>query len=125
MIDVLSVLREALADRYSVERELGEGGMAIVYLAQDLKHNRQVAIKVFRPEVAAQMGEERFLLEIETAASLSHPHILTVHDSGAAEGTKRPAARSSTKSLATPAERASTKSPVTLSWGSSAGGLSR
>ncbi|MFC1639785.1 protein kinase, partial [Gemmatimonadota bacterium] len=86
MTDVLAVLRASLADRYSIERELGEGGMAIVYLAQDLKHNRQVAIKVFRPEVAAQLGEERFLLEIETAASLSHPHILTVHDSGAAEG---------------------------------------
>jgi serine/threonine protein kinase/tetratricopeptide (TPR) repeat protein len=86
MVDVLEVIRASLADRYSVERELGEGGMAIVYLAQDLKHNRQVAIKVFRPEVAAQMGAERFLLEIETAASLSHPHILTVFDSGAAEG---------------------------------------
>ena len=85
-MDVLSILRAALADRYSVDRELGEGGMAIVYLAQDLKHNRQVAIKVFRPEVAAQLGEERFLLEIETAASLSHPHILTVFDSGSAEG---------------------------------------
>ena len=86
MTDVLSVLRASLVERYSVERELGEGGMAIVYLAHDIKHNRQVAIKVFRPEVAAQLGEERFLLEIETAASLSHPHILTVFDSGAAEG---------------------------------------
>jgi tetratricopeptide (TPR) repeat protein len=86
MIDVLSVLRSALRDRYAIERELGEGGMAVVYLAQDVKHNRQVAIKVFKPEVAEQLGEERFLLEIETAASLNHPHILTVHDSGVAEG---------------------------------------
>jgi len=86
MTEVMAKLSAALADRYTIERELGEGGMAIVYLAKDLKHNRKVAIKVFKPEVAEQMGKERFLLEIETAASLNHPHILTVHDSGAAEG---------------------------------------
>ena len=86
MTDVMEVVRAALADRYVIERELGEGGMAVVYLARDVKHSRQVAIKVFKPEVAEQLGEERFLLEIETAAGLSHPHILTVHDSGAAAG---------------------------------------
>ncbi len=86
MTDVVSVLNAALDERYRIARKLGEGGMAIVYLADDLKHNRQVVIKVFKPEVAEQLGAERFLLEIETAASLNHPHILTVHDSGAVEG---------------------------------------
>ena len=69
-------LSTALADRYRIERELGAGGMATVYLAQDLKHDRQVAIKVLRPELAAALGAERFLREIETTAKLSHPHIL-------------------------------------------------
>ncbi len=86
MTDLLAKLQSALAERYTIERELGAGGMAIVYLAQDLKHHRRVAIKVFRPDLAEALGEERFLREIETAASLSHPHILTVHDSGSAEG---------------------------------------
>jgi serine/threonine-protein kinase len=75
----------ALADRYRIERELGQGGMATVYLAQDLKHHRKVAIKVLKPELAAVIGAERFLREIQTVAALQHPHILGLIDSGAAE----------------------------------------
>ena len=78
-------LTEAVADRYRIERELGAGGMATVYLAQDLKHDRKVAIKVLRPELAAVIGAERFLSEIKTTAALQHPHILPLHDSGAAD----------------------------------------
>jgi len=85
-VDVPDALRQALADRYAIERELGQGGMATVYLAEDLKHHRQVAIKVLKPELAAAVGSERFLREIEIAAQLSHPHILPLHDSGAADG---------------------------------------
>ncbi|MBA2291780.1 MAG: protein kinase [Gemmatimonadales bacterium] len=85
MSDALARLTAALADRYTIERELGAGGMATVYLAQDLKHNRQVAIKVLRPELAQAMGAERFLLEIETTANLRHPHILPLYDSGNAD----------------------------------------
>jgi tetratricopeptide (TPR) repeat protein len=77
-------LRQALGDRYDVVRELGRGGMAIVYLARDLRHDRLVAIKVMRPEITAASGPERFLREIKLAARLQHPHILPVHDSGAA-----------------------------------------
>src|SRR3989449_6807914 len=76
----------ALAERYHVERELGRGGMATVYLAQDLKHDRDVAIKVLNPEVATSVGVERFLREIRLAARLQHPHILPLHDSGEAGG---------------------------------------
>jgi serine/threonine-protein kinase len=79
-------LKKALADRYTIERELGSGGMATVYLAQDLKHNRQVAVKVLDPNLAQALGAERFLREIETAANLTHPHILPLHDSGEANG---------------------------------------
>jgi hypothetical protein len=79
-------LRAALADRYRIERELGQGGMATVYLAEDLKHHRQVAVKVLRPELAATLGPERFVREIEVAARLQHPHILGVLDSGNAGG---------------------------------------
>jgi serine/threonine-protein kinase len=79
-------LAAALADRYSIERELGRGGMATVYLARDLRHDRPVALKVLRPELAAAMGPERFRREITTAARLQHPHILGVHDSGEAAG---------------------------------------
>ncbi|MEP7325528.1 MAG: protein kinase [Gemmatimonadota bacterium] len=79
-------LAAALADRYRIERELGQGGMATVYLAEDLKHHRQVAIKVLRPDLAAALGPERFTQEIEIAARLQHPHILPVHDSGSADG---------------------------------------
>jgi serine/threonine protein kinase/TolB-like protein/Tfp pilus assembly protein PilF len=75
-------LREGLADRYAVERELGRGGMATVYLARDLRHERPVALKVLHPELSASMGAERFLREVRLAARLQHPHILTVLDSG-------------------------------------------
>src|SRR5215211_4968942 len=78
-------LAAALADRYRLEQELGAGGMATVYLAQDLKHHRKVAIKVLRPELAAVIGAERFLTEIRTTANLQHPHILALFDSGAAD----------------------------------------
>ncbi|MEP7326040.1 MAG: protein kinase [Gemmatimonadota bacterium] len=80
-----SNLATALADRYRIERELGAGGMATVYLAQDLKHDRRVAVKVLRPELAAVIGAERFLAEIKTTANLQHPHILPLFDSGAAD----------------------------------------
>ena len=81
-MDVAVALRQALADRYRIERELGAGGMATVYLAEDLKHHRRVAIKVLRPELAASLGADRFLREIETTAPLTHPHILPLLDSG-------------------------------------------
>ena len=84
--DALERLRIALAGRYDVERLLGAGGMATVYLARDLRHERSVAVKVLRPEVAAALGPERFLREIRIAARLLHPHILPVHDSGEADG---------------------------------------
>ena len=86
MPDLLDSLREALAHRYAVERELGRGGMATVFLAEDLKHHRSVAIKVLHAELTAALGTERFLREIETAARLQHPHILPLYDSGAATG---------------------------------------
>jgi eukaryotic-like serine/threonine-protein kinase len=81
-------LRASLADRYTIERELGAGGMATVYLAEDLKHHRKVALKVLRPELAASLGHERFLREITTTANLRHPHILPLFDSGRAVGTE-------------------------------------
>jgi eukaryotic-like serine/threonine-protein kinase len=86
LTSTLDRLTAALASRYTIERELGAGGMATVYLAEDLKHHRKVAVKVLRPELAATMGPERFLREIEVAARLQHPHILPLHDSGEAEG---------------------------------------
>ncbi len=79
-------LTAALADRYRLERELGQGGMATVYLAQDLRHDRRVAVKLLRPELAAVIGAERFLAEIRTTANLQHPHILPLFDSGEAAG---------------------------------------
>ncbi|MEO9116112.1 MAG: serine/threonine-protein kinase, partial [Gemmatimonadaceae bacterium] len=79
-------LASALSDRYTIERELGAGGMATVYLAHDIKHDRDVAIKVLRPELAAVIGADRFLSEIKTTAQLQHPHILPLFDSGAADG---------------------------------------
>ena len=79
-------LTAALGDRYRIERELGQGGMATVYLAEDLRHRRKVAVKVLRPELAAALGPDRFLREIEVAAQLHHPHILPLYDSGDAEG---------------------------------------
>ena len=86
MLEILARLKAALADRYAIDRELGHGGTATVYLAQDLKHGRSVAVKVLRPELAAALGAERFLREIEIAARLTHPHILPLHDSGEAAG---------------------------------------
>jgi serine/threonine-protein kinase len=86
MPDLLERLTAALADRYRVDRELGHGGMATVYLAEDLKHHRPVALKVLRPELAAVLGPDRFLREIELCARLTHPHILPLHDSGEADG---------------------------------------
>lgn len=86
MPDSLSRLAAALVDRYAVERKLGAGGMATVYLARDIRHKRNVAIKVLRPELAATVGSARFLREIETAARLHHPHILPLYDSGEAGG---------------------------------------
>jgi len=79
-------LEGGLGGRYALERELGQGGMAVVFLARDLRHERAVALKVLRPEIAAEVGAERFLREIKLAAGLTHPHILPVYDSGAAEG---------------------------------------
>jgi eukaryotic-like serine/threonine-protein kinase len=79
-------LSQALAHRYRIERQLGAGGMATVYLAEDLRHRRQVAVKVLRPELAAALGPDRFIREIEVAARLHHPHILPLYDSGEADG---------------------------------------
>ncbi len=79
-------LTAALEDRYSIERELGAGGMATVYLARDKKHDRDVALKVLKPDVASEVGAERFVREIKLAARLTHPHILPLHDSGEADG---------------------------------------
>ena len=79
-------LNAALAERYRIERELGQGGMATVYLAEDLKHKRKVALKVLKPELAAVLGAERFVQEITTTAALQHPHILPLFDSGTADG---------------------------------------
>jgi len=84
--DLLSRLQSALGAHYSVERELGRGGMATVYLAQDLKHDREVALKVLRPELTAILGRERFLNEVRLTAKLDHPHILTLIDSGETDG---------------------------------------
>ena len=86
MTDVAGHLVAALAGRYTIERELGQGGMATVYLAHDVRHDRQVAIKVLHPELAAALGGERFLSEIKTTAKLQHPHILPLLDSGEAGG---------------------------------------
>jgi len=86
MPELLKRVQQALADRYRIERELGAGGMATVYLAQDLKHHRQVAVKVLKPVLAATLGADRFFREIEVAAQLQHPNILPLLDSGQAEG---------------------------------------
>ncbi len=86
MSDLIETLRTAVAERYVVQRELGRGGMATVFLADDLKHRRPVALKVLHAELAAALGPERFLREIEIAARLQHPHILPLYDSGAAAG---------------------------------------
>src|SRR5207247_10261219 len=86
MSDALERLGAALAEHYAIERQIGAGGMATVYLARDLKHDRSVALKVLRPELAAVLGAERFLREIAVTARLDHPHILTLIDSGEADG---------------------------------------
>ncbi|HEY6225136.1 MAG TPA: serine/threonine-protein kinase, partial [Gemmatimonadales bacterium] len=82
----LERLTAALAGRYAIEREVGSGGMATVYLARDVKHDRQVAVKILRPELASVLGPDRFLREVAIAAKLNHPHILALHDSGEADG---------------------------------------
>ena len=86
MTDILAVLRRGLAGSHEIERELGRGGMARVFLARELKHDRLVALKVLDPDLARAVGSERFLREIRLAARLQHPHILTVHDSGEVPG---------------------------------------
>ncbi|HYC32201.1 MAG TPA: serine/threonine-protein kinase, partial [Gemmatimonadales bacterium] len=86
MPELLGRLQSALAARYRLDREVGAGGMATVYLAQDLRHSRAVALKVLRPELAAVIGAERFLAEITLTANLQHPHILPLFDSGEADG---------------------------------------
>src|SRR5215212_85341 len=86
MPELLYRLQVALADRYRIESEIGAGGMATVYLAQDLRHDRKVALKLLRPELSAVIGAERFLAEIKLTANLQHPHILPLFDSGEADG---------------------------------------
>src|SRR3989475_4651201 len=86
MPELLSRLQPALSDRYQLDREAGAGGMATVYLAEDVRHDRRVALKVLRPELSAVIGAERFLAEIKLTANLQHPHILPLFDSGEADG---------------------------------------
>src|SRR4249920_2751542 len=86
MPELLSRLQTALFDRYRLDREIGAGGMATVYLAQDIKHDRKVALKVLRPELAAVLGAERFVVEIKPPAALQPPHIPPLFDSGTADG---------------------------------------
>src|SRR6188508_2474521 len=86
MADLRAQIQEGLSGSYALERELGRGGMATVFLARDLKHDRKVALKVLHPELAASLGPERFQREIKLAARLQHPHILPVLDSGEAAG---------------------------------------
>ena len=86
MIDSIAQLTAALADRYVIDREIGAGGMATVYLARDLKHDRPVALKVLNPELGAVLGVERFLAEIRVTANLQHPNLLPLFDSGEAAG---------------------------------------
>ena len=86
MSDIPEALEAALADRYQLQRELGRGGMATVYLARDSKHKRSVAVKVLRPDLSASIGADRFLREIEIAAQLQHPHVLMLIDSGETDG---------------------------------------
>jgi len=82
MIEPSERLTTSLADRYRIERELGRGGMATVYLARDVRHERDVAVKVLSPELAESLGRQRFVREIRMAAKLNHPHILPLYDSG-------------------------------------------
>src|SRR5712671_1026857 len=86
ILDVVEQLNIALAGRYVIERRIGEGGMATVYLARDLRHNRNVALKLLKPELGAMLGVERFLSEIVVTANLQHPNLLPLFDSGEAGG---------------------------------------
>ena len=83
---LLERLKSALSDRYAVDSEIGRGGMAVEFLAEDLRHDRRVAIKVLHPELTATLAGERFLREIKTVAGLQHPHVLPLYDSGEADG---------------------------------------
>src|SRR4026207_4392 len=85
-MDALATLSAALAGRYTIDREIGRGGMATVYLARDIRHDRRVALKVLSPELGAVLGVERFLSEIQVTANLQHPNLLPLFDSGEAEG---------------------------------------
>src|SRR3954465_9991372 len=85
-MDAESTLSTALAGRYTIEREVGQGGMATVYLARDVRHDRNVALKVLKPELAAVLGVDRFLSEIRVTANLQHPNLLPLFDSGEANG---------------------------------------
>ena len=89
MTSALDRLRASLAGRYTIDRELGRGGMATVYLAEDVKHHRLVALKLLRPDLAAALGTDRFLQEIDIAAHLQHPNVLPLYDSGEADGLLR------------------------------------
>src|SRR5688500_19752037 len=93
MGDVPAALQDALSSRYRIDAEIGRGGMATVYGADDLRHGRRVAIKVLRPELSANLGTERFLREIGIAARLTHPHIVPLLDSGTADGIDRKSTR--------------------------------
>ena len=84
MTDTIAELNDSLIGRYLVEKQIGQGGMATVYLAHDVKHDRKVAIKVLHPELAAVLGPERFVTEMKVTANLQHPHILPLFDSGTA-----------------------------------------
>src|SRR5437764_12661965 len=86
MDSILDALREALKDRYRVDKQVGRGGMATVYVAEDLRHERRVAIKVLSPDLAASLGADRFARKIRSAARLNHPNTLTIYDSGSAHG---------------------------------------
>ena len=123
--DAPSRLASALADRYRIEREIGAGGMATVYLAYDLRHDRKVAIKVLRPELAAAIGADRFLAEIRTTANLQHPNILPLFDSGAATLDAGPSTHDSRLTThdccitSCPSSRASPSAPASLAKSSS------
>ena len=118
MTEITARLSTALADRYRIERHLGEGGMATVYLAEDLKHKRKVAVKVLRPELAAVLGAERFVQEITTTASLQHPNILPLFDSGdpailtQTRGMRSPGIPPDQPSIQAPLVKACTRSPT-------------
>jgi hypothetical protein len=128
MPDPVAALNAALAGRYEIERQIGQGGMATVYLAEDLKHHRKVALKVLKPELAAIIGADRFLAEIETTAGLQHPNILPLHDSGEAdkllfyvmphvEGESQRRTRSPASSGMSRTRRAPSLAPCGRGWG--------